>query len=65
MYIDCPTIVDIRSENCKNKKGFSAVASLVRIHLISMLEMGELFRSTNRGYEIQIVEPPQQLKLMR
>jgi hypothetical protein len=48
----------------KTKKAFSVVASLVRIHLISMLEMGELLRSTNRGYKVQIIEPPGQLKLM-
>lgn len=48
----------------QTKKAFSVVASLVRIHLISMLEMGELLRSTNRSYRAQIVEPPGQLKLM-
>ena len=48
----------------QTKKAFSVVASLVRIHLISMLEMGELLRSTNRSYKAQIVEPPGQLKLM-
>jgi adenylate cyclase class IV len=48
----------------KTKKAFSVIASLVRIHLISMLEMGELLRSTNRSYKTQIVEPPGQLKLM-
>ncbi|MFA7491728.1 MAG: IS4 family transposase [Mariniphaga sp.] len=48
----------------QTKKAFSVIASLVRIHLISMLEMGELLRSTNRSYKAQIVEPPGQLKLM-
>lgn len=48
----------------QTNKAFSVVASLVRIHLISMLEMGELLRSTNRSYKAQIVEPPGQLKLM-
>lgn len=48
----------------QTKKAFSIVASLIRIHLISMLEMGELLRSTNRSYKKQIVEPPGQLKLI-
>jgi hypothetical protein len=47
------------------KKAFSVVASLVRIHLISMLDVYELLRSKKRGYAIQVVEPPghSQLKL--
>jgi hypothetical protein len=47
------------------KKAFSVVASLVRIHLISMLDIYELLRSKKRGYAIQVVEPPghSQLKL--
>ena len=48
----------------QTKKAFSVVASLIKIHLISMLEMGELLRNTNRGYKKQIIEPPGQLKLM-
>jgi IS4 transposase len=32
------------------KKAFSVVASLVRIHLISMLDVNELLRSTKRVY---------------
>ena len=34
----------------QTKKAFSVVASLVRIHLISMLDVSELLRSTHRGY---------------
>jgi adenylate cyclase class IV len=34
----------------QTKKAFSVVASLVRIHLISMLDVSELLRSTRRGY---------------
>jgi hypothetical protein len=34
----------------KTKKAFSVVATLVRIHLISLLDVFELLRSTNRGY---------------
>ena len=34
------------------KKASSIVVSLVRIHLISMLDVGELLRSTNRDYQM-------------
>ena len=34
----------------QTKKAFSVVASLVRMHLISMLDVNELLRGTNRGY---------------
>ena len=47
----------------QTKKAFSVVASLVRIHLISMLGMVELLRSTNRAYKVQVGELPDQLKL--
>jgi len=47
----------------QTKKAFSVVASLIRIHLISMLDMVELLRSTNRAYKIQVGEPPGQLQL--
>jgi hypothetical protein len=36
----------------QTKKTFSVVAALVRMHLISMLYVSELFRSTNREYQI-------------
>ncbi|MFW6351282.1 MAG: IS4 family transposase [Bacteroidota bacterium] len=47
----------------QTKKAFSVVASLIRIHLISMLDMVELLRSTNMAYRIQVGEPPGQLQL--
>jgi len=34
----------------KATKAFSVVATLVRIHLISMLDVFELLRSTRRSY---------------
>jgi hypothetical protein len=34
----------------QTKKAFSVVASLVRIHLISLLDVFELLRSTKREY---------------
>jgi hypothetical protein len=40
------------------KKAFSVVASLVRIHLISMLDVFELLRSTRRTYRISSKPPP-------
>jgi len=40
------------------KKAFSVVASLVRIHLISMLDVYELLRSTKRTYSRMANSPP-------
>jgi len=40
------------------KKAFSVVASLIRIHLISMLDVFELLRSTSRAYSRKIKPPP-------
>ena len=36
----------------QTKKAFSVVAALVRMHLISMLDVNEMLRSTNRDYKI-------------
>ena len=48
----------------QTKKAFSVVASLVRIHLISMLDVFELLRSTNRAYSKRANSPPNgQLRL--
>lgn len=43
------------------KKAFSVVASLVRIHLISMLDLGQLLRSNNRTFRRQSGAPPGQI----
>jgi len=40
------------------KKAFSVVASLVRIHLISMLDVYELLRSTRRAFNKRTKSPP-------
>ncbi len=40
------------------KKAFSVVASLVRIHLISLLDVYELLRSTKRDYALRWKPPP-------
>jgi len=50
----------------QTKKAFSVVASLIRIHLISMLDVYEMLRSTNRAYGSKTLGPPgfdQQMKL--
>jgi hypothetical protein len=40
------------------KKAFSVVASLVRIHLISLLDVYDLLRGTKRGYATRCKPPP-------
>jgi hypothetical protein len=47
----------------QTKKAFSVVATLVRIHLISMLDVSELFRSTNRDYNLARGSPDGSLQL--
>ena len=47
----------------QTKKAFSVIASLVRIHLISMLDVSELLRSTRRGYNKARESPPGSLQL--
>ena len=42
----------------QTKKAFSVVASLERIHLISLLDVYELLRSTRREYAIKLKGPP-------
>jgi hypothetical protein len=47
----------------QTKKAFSVVASLVRIHLISMLDVSELLRSNKRDYHIARGSPDGFLQL--
>ena len=47
----------------RTKKAFSVVASLVRIHLISMLDVSELLRSTKRDYQVARGSPNGSLQL--
>jgi len=47
----------------QTKKAFSVVASPVRIHLISMLDLNELLRSTNRNYQITRGSPDGTMQL--
>ena len=44
-------------------KAFSIVKSLVRIHLISMLDVYELLKSKKKAYVQKVAEPPVQLQL--
>jgi len=45
----------------RSKKAFSVVASLVRIHLISNLDVNELLRSTKRRFKSKSIPPGLQL----
>ena len=47
----------------QTKKAFSVVAALVRMHLISMLDVSDLLRSTNRGYQITRGSPDGTMQL--
>jgi hypothetical protein len=47
----------------QTKKAFSVVAALVRMHLISMLDVNELLRSTNRSYQIARGSPDGTMQL--
>ena len=47
----------------QTKKAFSVVAALVRMHLISMLDVNELLRSTNRSYQIARGSPKDTMQL--
>jgi len=47
----------------QTKKAFSVVASLVRIHLISLLDVFELLRSTKREYVKKRGSPSSKLQI--
>lgn len=42
------------------RKAFSTIATLLRIHLISMLDAIQLLRSTDRSYRKSLIDPAQQ-----
>jgi len=56
-------LLTIIQKIAQTKKAFSVVASLVRIHLISMLDVSELLRSTNRNYQIARGSPDGSVQL--
>lgn len=56
-------LLTVTQKIAQTKKAFSVVASLVRIHLISMLDINELLRSTMRNYKRRQAPPGFQLSL--
>jgi hypothetical protein len=54
-------LLTVTQKIAQAKKAFSVVASLVRIHLISMLDVNELLRSTKRGFKSKSIPPGLQL----
>ncbi len=40
------------------KKAFSTIATLIRIHLVSMLDVNELLRGVKRKYSLEKIEVP-------
>jgi hypothetical protein len=57
-------LMTVIQKKAQTKKAFSVVAALVRMHLISMLDVNELLRSTNRSYQIARGSPPDKRQLM-
>jgi IS4 transposase len=56
-------LLTVTQKIAQAKKAFSVVASLVRIHLISMLDVNELLRSKQRAMKSKSIPPGQQLLL--
>ena len=54
-------LLTVTQKIAQAKKAFSLVASLVRIHLISMLDVNELLRSTKRRFKNKSIPPGLQL----
>lgn len=54
-------LLTVTQKIAEAKKAFSVVASLVRIHLISMLDVNELLRSTKRTFKSKSIPPGLQL----
>jgi len=54
-------LLTVTQKIAQAKKAFSVVASLVRIHLISMLDVNELLRSTKRNFKSKSIPPGLQL----
>jgi hypothetical protein len=42
-----------RQEKATVKKAFSTIATLIRIHLVSLLDVIELIQNTKRAWKIQ------------
>lgn len=56
-------LMTVIQKQAQTKKAFSTVATLIRIHLISMLDLTELLRSNNRSFKKQIGGSSGQLQL--
>jgi hypothetical protein len=56
-------LLTVTQKIAQAKKAFSVVASLVRIHLISNLDVNELLRSTKRSFKSKSIPPGLQLSL--
>ncbi len=56
-------LLTVTQKIAQAKKAFSVVASLVRIHLISMLDVNELLRSKQRAMKSKSIPPGLQLSL--
>ena len=54
-------LLTVTQKIAQAKKAFSVVASLVRIHLISLLDVNELLRSTKRSFNNKPIPPGLQL----
>jgi hypothetical protein len=54
-------LLTVTQKIAQAKKAFSVVASLVRIHLISMLDVNELLHSTKRRFKSKSIPPGSQL----
>jgi hypothetical protein len=51
-------LLTVLQRKAETKKAFSIVATLVRIHLISLLDVYELLRGTKRTFEKNQNSPP-------
>ena len=51
-------LLTVLQKIAKTKKAFSIVATLIRIHLVSMLDVNELLRNVKRSYAKTKIEMP-------
>ncbi len=57
-------LLTVTQKIAQAKKAFSVVASLIRIHLISLLDVNDLLRSTKRSFKNKPIPPGLQLSLI-
>lgn len=51
-------LMTVLQKKAETKKAFSTIATLVRIHLISLLDVYELLKSTSRVFDMRQKAPP-------